>query len=246
MQKQQYWILYLGLLSIVTVTTLGLAIKKRLDLPRGENNLYTLPDLPYSYKALEPYIDEETMKLHHDKHHQKYIDELNSALKGYPELQKKPLEELLTHLDAIPEAIRTKVRNNGGGHLNHSMFWLIMSPEGSCEPKDTKLKKDIINEFGSFKNFVTLFDEEAKKRFGSGWVWLCVDPENNNKLIITSTANQGTPISAGLIPLLCLDVWEHAYYLKYQNRRPDYINAWWHVVNWPYIEENYKKVLATK
>lgn len=197
---------------------------------------YVLPELSYSYSSLEPYIDEETMKIHHNKHHQAYIDNLNAALKDYPEIAKKKLYNIIEDLDSVPEAIRTTVRNNGGGHLNHSMFWQLMVPKASKLPTD-KIKKEIEKYFVSFDNFKKLFSDEAKKRFGSGWAWLCLD--KHNKLIITSTANQDNPISVGLMPILGLDVWEHAYYLKYRNKRVDYIDSWWNIINWKFVEKLY-------
>jgi superoxide dismutase, Fe-Mn family len=203
--------------------------------------MFKLPSLPYAYDALEPYIDAKTMELHYTKHHQKYVDDLNAALKDYPELQNKSLEELLTHLDRIPEPTRTQVRNNGGGDFNHSLFWLMMSPNARGEPRG-KVKDGITRYFGNFQAFKEQFSDAAKKRFGSGWAWLGLD--NDGDFIIISTPNQDAPISLGLTPLLGLDVWEHSYYLKYQNRRPEYIEAWWHVVNWDDVEENYKKALS--
>ena len=202
---------------------------------------YLLPPLPYSYDALEPYIDKETMELHYTKHHQTYIDNANKALQKYPDLQRKSLGDLLSDIDALPEDIRTVFRNNGGGHLNHSLFWLWLSPDGTGQLTG-KLKEDIEKKFGSFDKFKHAFEEAAKSRFGSGWAWLCLD--KNHQLIITSTANQDTPLSHGLRPILGLDVWEHAYYLKYQNRRPEYITNWWHVVNWRYVEAEYQRLLA--
>jgi superoxide dismutase, Fe-Mn family len=201
---------------------------------------YTLAALPYPYNALEPYIDTKTMELHHDKHQQAYIDGLNKALQTYPELQKVPLVELLSKLHDIPEGIRTAVRNSGGGELNHSMFWLMMKKDGGGDPKG-KVADAIKKKFGNFGVFKEEFDTAAKSRFGSGWAWLVVNKKGD--LEITSTANQDTPFSVGLTPILGLDVWEHAYYLKYENRRVDYIKAWWNVVNWDQIEENYR--LAT-
>jgi superoxide dismutase, Fe-Mn family len=201
--------------------------------------MFKLEPLPYPYDALEPYIDAKTMELHHDKHHQKYVDDLNAALKDYPELQKKSLEELLENLSTLPEAIRTVVRNNGGGDYNHSLFWLLMKKGGS-KPLG-RVRDEIIKTFKTIEQFQQEFNKAAKGRFGSGWAWLCVNPEGN--LIINSTANQDTPISEGLSPLLGLDVWEHAYYLKYQNRRPDYIDAWWNVVNWEQVEANYQECM---
>jgi superoxide dismutase, Fe-Mn family len=201
--------------------------------------MFTLPSLPYAYDALEPYIDAKTMELHHDKHHQKYVDELNAVLKDYPELQKKSLEDLLSNLGALPEAIRTAVRNNGGGDFNHSMFWLLMKKGGS-QPMG-KVRDEIIKTFKSFDAFKDEFSKAAKTRFGSGWAWLSINTAGN--LVITSTANQDTPLSEGLSPVLGLDVWEHAYYLKYNNRRPDYIDAWWNVVNWEQVESNYQECM---
>jgi Fe-Mn family superoxide dismutase len=198
---------------------------------------FKLPPLPYSYDALEPYIDAETMKLHHDKHHAAYVAKLNDAVNKYPELKDKSLEYLLTHLNNLPSDIREAVRNNGGGHYNHSLFWTIMGKNKGGEPKG-KLKEDILKTFGSFENFKKEFNNAALDRFGSGWAWLIKD--NNGKLKIISTANQDSPIMEGIAPIMGLDVWEHAYYLKYQNRRADYINNWWNVVNWDEICKRYK------
>jgi len=200
---------------------------------------HKLPNLPYDYSALEPHIDTKTMGIHHGKHHQAYVNNLNKALEGYPELQTKNVAELLQELDAIPEEIRATVRNNGGGHANHSLFWPCMDPDGGGEPKGS-LAEAIDDNFGSFDSFKEQFSKAAATRFGSGWAWLCVDGEG--KLVVTSTPNQDNPISEGLVPILGLDVWEHAYYLNYQNRRPDYIAAWWHVVNWREVSKNLKGV----
>jgi Fe-Mn family superoxide dismutase len=200
---------------------------------------HELPRLPYGYDALEPHIDARTMEIHHTKHHQGYVNNLNAALEKHPELDKKSVEDLLKDLNSIPEDIRTAVRNNGGGHANHSMFWPIMSPDGGGEPEG-KLADAINSSFGSFSDFKDQFSKAAAGRFGSGWAWLCVD--RGGKLTITSTPNQDNPVSDGLSPVLGLDVWEHAYYLKYQNRRPDYISAWWNVVNWKQVEKNYSAV----
>jgi Fe-Mn family superoxide dismutase len=198
---------------------------------------HKLPDLPYEKNALEPSIDARTMEIHHDKHHQGYVNNLNNALEGHEDLQKKSVLELLVDLNAIPEDIRTAVRNNGGGHFNHSMFWPSMSPEGGGEP-DGSLAEAIEESFGSFEDFKDQFSKSAATRFGSGWAWLCVDKEGG--LTVTSTPNQDNPISVGLIPILGLDVWEHAYYLNYQNRRADYISSWWNVVNWDAVSKNYR------
>ncbi|KWY73696.1 superoxide dismutase [Enterococcus faecium] len=197
---------------------------------------YTLPDLPYAYDALEPYIDEETMHLHHDKHHNTYVTNLNSAIEKYPELGEKTIEELLSDMDAIPTDIKTAVRNNGGGHANHSFFWEIMAPNAGGEP--TGEIKEAINEaFGDFSSFKEEFKKAAAGRFGSGWAWLVME---NGKLAITSTANQDSPLMEGKTPILGLDVWEHAYYLKYKNVRPDYIAAFWNVINWDEVNTRFE------
>ena len=192
---------------------------------------YTLPPLPYAYEALQPHIDAETMRIHHDKHHQAYITNANKLLADQPELAKLSPEELLVNLDKAPEAIRIGLRNNVGGHLNHSQFWLMMSPDGGGEPTG-ELAEAIKKDFGSFEAFKKEFTDAAFKRFGSGWAWLV---EKDGKLSIISTANQDPPLLEGKTALLGIDVWEHAYYLKYQNRRADYIAGWWNVVNWPYV-----------
>ncbi|ENH97483.1 manganese superoxide dismutase [Gracilibacillus halophilus YIM-C55.5] len=196
---------------------------------------FTLPDLPYAYDALEPHIDKETMNIHHTKHHNTYVTKLNAALEGHDDLANKSVEDILADLDAVPSEIRTAVRNNGGGHANHSLFWTILSPNGGGEPTG-ELADDINSTFGSFDQFKEDFKAAATGRFGSGWAWLVV---NNGNLEITSTPNQDTPISEGKTPILGLDVWEHAYYLKYQNRRPDYIAAFWNVVDWDKVAERY-------
>ncbi len=197
---------------------------------------HELPDLPYDHGALEPHIDAETMRIHHSKHHQGYVNNLNAALEKYPELAEKSLEELLGGLDTVPEDIRTAVRNNGGGHANHSLFWQCMAPGSGATPSG-ELADAIDSAFGSFDAFVEMFSKAAATRFGSGWAWLCVDEDGG--LVVTSTANQDNPVSEGLKPIVGLDVWEHAYYLNYQNRRPDYVKAWWNVVNWEQVAENY-------
>ena len=189
---------------------------------------YTLPDLPYAFDALEPYIDEETMHLHHDKHHNTYVTNLNAAIEKHPELGEKTIEELLSDMDAVPTDIKTAVRNNGGGHANHSFFWKIMAPNAGGEPTGA-IKEAIDEAFGDFATFKEVFKKAAAGRFGSGWAWLVME---NGKLAITSTANQDSPLMEGKTPILGLDVWEHAYYLKYKNVRPDYIEAFWNVVNW--------------
>jgi Fe-Mn family superoxide dismutase len=201
------------------------------------NGPYTLPPLPYSFKALEPHIDAKTMELHHDKHHATYVKNLNDAVTKAPELAGKTPVQLIQSLDSVPEAIRTTVRNNGGGHVNHTMFWQIMKPKGGGQP--TGQIADLIKgAFGSFESFQTQFNEAGTKRFGSGWVWLVID--KNEKPQILSTPNQDNPLMDGLYPIMGNDVWEHAYYLKYQNRRPDYLKAWWNTVNWDEINKRLK------
>jgi Fe-Mn family superoxide dismutase len=202
---------------------------------------FELPALPYAHNALEPHIDARTMEIHHGKHHQAYVNNLNAALEGQADLQSKSIEDLIKGLNAVPENIRTAVRNNGGGHLNHSMFWQLMSANGGGEPSGD-LEAAINATFGSFASFKEQFAKAGVGRFGSGWAWLVV---NGGKLEIVSTANQDNPLMGKAIagcegaPLLGLDVWEHAYYLNYQNRRPDYIAAWWNVVNWDQVAKNY-------
>jgi Fe-Mn family superoxide dismutase len=199
---------------------------------------HELPPLPYDYNALEPYIDEETMHLHHDKHHQAYINNLNTALANYPDLQDKSAEELIRDLNSVPEAIRQAVRNNGGGHVNHTMFWEIMGPNGGGEPSGALA--DAINQsFGSFDAFKQQFNDAGTKRFGSGWAWLVRGSDGG--LSVISTANQDNPLSDGQYPVLGNDVWEHAYYLKYQNRRPEYLAAWWNVVNWEAVGQRFEQ-----
>ena len=188
---------------------------------------YTLPPLPYDYN--EPSIDEQTMRIHHDKHHQAYVTNLNAALEGHADLQNKPVEELIANIDALPEAIRTPVRNNGGGHANHTFFWEIMRPGGAREPEGA-LKQAIDQAFSGLTQFKEQFAKACGGRFGSGWGWLTM--AKGGGLAIESTPNQDSPLMAGKTPILGCDVWEHAYYLKYQNRRPDYVAAWWNVVNW--------------
>ncbi|WP_216830018.1 superoxide dismutase SodA [Alkalihalobacterium elongatum] len=189
---------------------------------------YELPALPYAPNALEPHIDEQTMNIHHGKHHNTYVTNLNAALEGHDELSSKSIEDLISNLDAVPENIRTAVRNNGGGHANHSLFWTLLSPNGGGEPTGD-LATAINNKFGSLDSFKEEFAKAGATRFGSGWAWLVV---NNGELEVMSTPNQDSPIMEGKTPILGLDVWEHAYYLNYQNRRPDYISAFWNVVNW--------------
>jgi superoxide dismutase, Fe-Mn family len=199
---------------------------------------HELPKLKYSYNALEPYIDEMTMTIHHSKHHAAYINNLNVALEKYPDLQEKTVEELILSLDSLPDSIKAAVRNNGGGHLNHTFFWSILSPEGKGQPEG-EFMEAINSKFGNFTAFKEEFSKAAATRFGSGWAWLVLN--KSGELSVVSTPNQDSPISEGLRPILGLDVWEHAYYLKYQNRRPDYVSEWWNVVDWAEVSRLYKK-----
>jgi len=199
---------------------------------------FEVPPLLYDYNALEPYIDTQTMQLHHDKHHTAYVNNLNAALQGQPQLASWTAEDLLKRINEVPENIRTAVRNNGGGHVNHSMFWLIMKPNGGGEPTG-ELASAIQQTFGSFDQFKAAFNDAGVKRFGSGWAWLVLD--RNGNLQVISTANQDSPLMDGMYPVMGNDVWEHAYYLKYQNRRPEYLSAWWNVVNWDEIARRYQQ-----
>ena len=203
---------------------------------------HQLPDLPYDFAALEPHIDEQTMRIHHGKHHAAYVTNLNNALQGKPDLEKLSIEELLQNLDKVPADIRTAVNNNGGGHSNHSIFWTIMAPPGQGgggEPQG-ELAQAINSTFGSFSNFKEKLNDAAVKRFGSGWAWLCFDTAG--KLVIESFPNQDSPLTKGYKPILGVDVWEHAYYLKYQNRRADYLTAWWNVVNWSEVAQRFNRL----
>ena len=199
---------------------------------------FQLPALKFSFDALEPVIDARTMEIHHDKHHAAYVTNLNKALESAPELYKKPVEEILRDINKVPESIRTAVRNNGGGHANHTLFWEILNPGGARQPSGA-LKAELEKTFTSFDGFMEKFSSAAASRFGSGWAWLVVD--GNKQLQVYSTANQDSPLMDGHTPILGLDVWEHAYYLTYQNRRPDYIKAFWSVVNWTFVEQQYQK-----
>ena len=196
---------------------------------------YELPELPYAYDALEPHIDKETMNIHHTKHHNTYVTNVNAALEGHEDLASKSVEELISDLQSVPEDIRTAVRNNGGGHANHSLFWQLLTPNGTGAPAG-ELAEAINSKFGSFDEFKTKFENAGKTRFGSGWAWLVL---NNGELEVTSTANQDSPLMDGQTPILGVDVWEHAYYLKYQNKRPDYLAAFWSVVNWDEVSKRY-------
>lgn len=198
---------------------------------------FKLPELPYAYDALEPHIDKETMTIHHTKHHNTYVTNLNKAIEGVSALEDQSIEELVANLNSVPENIRTAVRNNGGGHANHSLFWTLLSPNGGGAPTG-ELADAIEKELGGFEKFKSDFSYDGTGRFGSGWAWLVV---NNGKLEITSTPNQDSPLTEGKTPILGLDVWEHAYYLNYQNRRPDYISAFWNVVNWDEVARLYSE-----
>jgi len=201
---------------------------------------HQLPKLPYDYNALEPYIDAQTMEIHHGKHHQAYVNNLNAALEKHPELFEKTIEELIADLSSVPEDIRTAVRNNGGGHLNHSLFWTVLG-SGGAEPAG-ELAAAITRDFGSFEAMKEKLSAAGATRFGSGWSWLSVNQDK--KLVVESTPNQDSPLSDGRIPIFGIDVWEHAYYLKYQNRRPDYLAAIWKVVNWEQVAQNFKKAVG--
>jgi len=196
---------------------------------------HELPKLSYDYNSLEPYIDTRTMEIHHTKHHAGYVEKLNKALENHPALLEKNIEDLLKDLNAVPESIRQAVINNGGGHYNHSIFWKIMGPNKGGKPAGS-LEKAITEKFGSFEDFKREFAQAALTRFGSGWAWLV---SKGSELQVISTPNQDSPVSTGLFPIIGVDVWEHAYYLKYQNRRPDYVKAWWNVVNWEEAEKRF-------
>jgi superoxide dismutase, Fe-Mn family len=197
---------------------------------------HSVPPLPYDYNALEPHIDEQTMRIHHDKHHAAYVTNLNAAIEKHPELQNKSVEDLIKGINTVPEDVRTAIRNNGGGHLNHTMFWEIMGPGKGGAPQGG-IAAAIASTFGDFEKFKTLMNDAGVKRFGSGWVWLI---DIGGKLVIESSANQDSPLMEGKKPIIGIDVWEHAYYLKYQNRRPDYLGAWWNLVNWDAVNNRFK------
>jgi Fe-Mn family superoxide dismutase len=196
---------------------------------------HSLPPLPYDYTALEPHIDEQTMRIHHDKHHAAYVNNLNAALEKHPELQNKSVEDLVKGINTVPEDIRAAVRNNGGGHINHTMFWEIMGPGKGGAPSG-RIAEAINSTFGDFEKFKAQINDAGAKRFGSGWAWLL---DAGGKLVVESTANQDSPLMEGKKPILGVDVWEHAYYLKYQNRRPDYLAAWWNTVNWDAVKKRF-------
>jgi len=246
----------LGVVSIIGTLTAGssvahtpqisnsqIASPKSFSQPSliAQGQQFTLPPLPYDYDALEAYIDSETMTLHHDKHHASYVKNLNEAIAPYPDLQGQSVEELLLNLDSVPEDIRTTVQNNAGGHANHTMFWSIMTPDSQGQPTG-EIAEAIDLAFGDFATFQTEFNTAGKKQFGSGWAWLVMD--SDGKLAVTSTANQDSPLINGQYPILGNDVWEHAYYLKYQNKRTDYLDAWWNVVNWEEINQRFSTAEA--
>jgi Fe-Mn family superoxide dismutase len=225
--------------ALATATIAALPGAMAQTAPAAVFAPYKLPALPYALDALEPHLDARTMEIHHDRHHKAYVDNLNKALVDFPEVAKEPVEVLLFNLNsAVPEKARTAVRNNGGGHFNHSLSWQMMKKDGGGQPK-AELAKAIEASFGNFTDFKTKFTEAATKVFGSGWAWLVL---NEGKLAIESLPNQDSPVSSKKQPLLGLDVWEHAYYLKYQNKRADYIAAWWNVVNWDFVAERYAKL----
>jgi len=223
--------------ALVTVAAATLPGAMAQPAPAAPTGPFTLPPLPYAFDALEPHIDARTMEIHHDKHHAGYVANLNKAVASYPDARKQSVAELVQDLNAVPEPIRTAVRNNGGGHLNHSLFWQMMKQNGGGEPKG-ELGKAIAASFGSFNTFKESFGKAGLGQFGSGWAWLVLA---QGKLAIEASPNQDSPLSSGKQPLLGLDVWEHAYYLKYQNKRADYIAAWWNVVNWDFVAERYGK-----
>lgn len=235
MKKKLNFLSLIALSLITFITLIPTSIVKSKNL--GDSQ-FELKPLPYAYDALEPYIDKETMMLHHDKHEKAYLDNLNKAIAKYPELYSKGIEGMLKDLDSIPSDIRQTVINNAGGVYNHEFFWSIMTPQKNQKPKGNLLNA-INRDFESYDNFKAKFKEAALNRFGSGWAWLVSDKDG--KLSIISTANQDSPISLGLTPIIGIDVWEHAYYLKYQNRRAEYIDNWWNVVNWEQAEKNYNK-----
>jgi len=227
-------------LATIALSAIGLATARlSAQTPAGKGP-FALPPLPYAFDALEPYIDAQTMEIHHDRHHGAYVNNLNNAVANFPDLAKKPVEELLRDLTAIPESIRTAVRNNGGGHANHTLYWQTMSKSGAKEPAG-ELAKAVDKRFGSFSAFQDQLTRAAMGVFGSGWVWLALDADK--QLAIVPAPNQDTPLSAGQSPLLGIDVWEHAYYLKYQNRRADYVAAFHKVINWDPISERYGQLV---
>lgn len=234
------------LLSGASISTLALATLPKITLAQSSEEVsdgpFEFSPLPYDYNALEPYIDEETMRFHHDKHYAAYTRNFNQAVSSYPELANKSADDILRDFDNIPEDIANTVRNNGGGYVNHKMFWEIMSPDGGGEPTG-EIAEAIISTFGSFAAFQEEFNTAGSQQFGSGWAWLVLD--NNNQLQVMGTANQDSPLMSGMSPIMGNDVWEHAYYLKYRNARGEYLNQWWNVVNWTEINNRYQQALAS-
>jgi Fe-Mn family superoxide dismutase len=224
--------------TAIAALTLGGSLVDSLALGAEAPVGFVLPKLPYAFDALMPYIDAETMEIHHDRHHAAYVANLNKALAGYPDLLKKDPIDLVSQIDDVPAAVKQAVINNGGGHVNHSLFWQMMAPGAGGAPTG-ELAKLIDSSFGSFDKFQAGFTDAAMKRFGSGWAWLVIGKDGNAAIV--STANQDCPYMVGQKPLLGIDVWEHAYYLKYQNKRADYVKAWWNVVNWPFVAELHDK-----
>ena len=232
-----------GVFATAAITTLSKAFAQPASPPPAApapTGPFTVPPLGYAYDALEPYIDAQTMHLHHDKHNADYVANLNKAVAEYPDLVTMSVEDLLKNLDAVPEKVRTAVRNNGGGHYNHSLFWQMLKQDGGAPSGD--LAQAINSAFGSLSAFQEAFTKAATGQFGSGWAWLVIDP--NKQLSIEPSANQDSPISQGKIPLLGVDVWEHAYYLHYQNRRPEYLAAFFHIINWDFVNDRYQKAMA--
>jgi len=241
LNRRNFLILLGGSIGAVTLGTTEASGDNINTAKNGTNvaqntGVFTLPPLPYGYNALEPYIDARTMQFHHDKHHAAYVKNLNDAIANRPKLKGQTVEDLLKNIKSVPENIRSTIRNNAGGHYNHSMFWRIMKPNGGGEPTGA-IANAINTSFGSFAEFKRLFNESGSKRFGSGWVWLVRNPDG--KLGIMNTANQDCPLMQGKFPIMGNDVWEHAYYLKYQNRRADYLDAWWNVLNWDEINQRF-------
>lgn len=233
------------LLSGASISTIALGTFAKTSLAQsldGSDGPFELTPLPYDYNALEPYIDEETMRFHHDKHYASYTNNLNKAVSAYPELASKSAEDILRDFDNVPEDIATTIRNNGGGYVNHKMFWEIMSPDGGGEPTG-ELASAINDAFGSFEAFKEEFNTAGSQQFGSGWAWLVLD--GNNQLQVMGTANQDSPLMNGMSPIMGNDVWEHAYYLKYRNARGEYLNQWWNVVNWDEVNNRYQQALAS-
>ena len=233
------------LLSGASISTIALGTFAKTSLAQsldGSDGPFELTPLPYDYNALEPYIDEETMRFHHDKHYASYTNNLNKAVSTYPELASKSAEDILRDFDNVPEDIATTIRNNGGGYVNHKMFWEIMSPDGGGEPTG-ELASAINDAFGSFEAFKEEFNTAGSQQFGSGWAWLVLD--GNNQLQVMGTANQDSPLMNGMSPIMGNDVWEHAYYLKYRNARGEYLNQWWNVVNWDEVNNRYQQALAS-